>query len=74
MDVSLPMYRACLSKRDHNHASQRMGVLSLACAAHVDVDGGDIHPRHKSTQGIQPHGMDAVVYAARALNAVTPKP
>jgi hypothetical protein len=53
---------------------QQMGVLSLASYGHVDVDGGDIHPRHISTQGIQPHGMDAVVYAARALNACTPNP
>lgn len=61
MDVSLPMHLACLSTCDHSHEMQQMGVLSLACAGHVDVDGGDSRPRHRSTQGIQPQGMDVVV-------------
>lgn len=61
MDVSLPMYLAWSSKRNHSHDVQQMGVLSLACGDHVDVDGGDIHPRHRSIQGIQPRGMDAGV-------------
>lgn len=62
MDVSLPMHRAWLSKRDHNHESQQMGVLSLSSDDHVDVDDGDTRPRHISTQGIQPHGMDVEVF------------
>lgn len=62
MDVSLPMHHAWLSKRDHTHERQRMGVLSLASCGHVIVDDGGIHPRHRSTQGIQPHGMDVVVF------------
>ncbi len=62
MDVSLPMHHAWLSKRDHNHEQTQMGVLSLACDDQVDVDDGGTHPRHISTQGIQPHGMDVVLF------------
>jgi len=65
MDVSLPMHPAWLSKRDHNHDVQQMGVLSLACGGHGDVDDGGTRPRHISTQGIQPRGMDVVVSLAR---------
>lgn len=61
MDVPSPMHHAWLSKRDHNHESRRMGALSLSSSDRVDVDDGGIHPRHISTQDIQPHGMDAVV-------------
>lgn len=42
-----------------------MGVLSLASCDHVDVDDGGTRPRHRSIQGIQPHGMDVVVSLAR---------
>ena len=41
--------------------------MSLACVDHVYVDGGDSRPRHISTQGIQPHGMDVVVYATQLI-------
>lgn len=74
MDVTLPMHRAWLSMRDRNHEPQRRDVASLACGDHSDGDDVDSHPRHKLTQGIQSHGMDAEVYAARALNAFTPSP
>lgn len=63
MDVSLPMHHALFSTCDHSHEMQQMGVLSLACAAHVD--GGDSRPRHVSTQGIQLHSMDVVLSLAR---------
>jgi len=65
MDVSLPMHPAWLSKRNHNHERQQMGVLSLASYDRVDVDDGGTRPRHISTQGIQPQGMDVVVSLAR---------
>lgn len=71
-DVTLPKHHAWLARLDHSHEPQRRDVVSLACADHVDMDGGDIHPRHISTQDIQPHGMDAAVYAARAFQAFTP--
>lgn len=74
MDLISRMNRAFLSKHDHNHDVQLMGVLSLACDDHAIVDDGGTRPRHRLTRGIQPHGMDVVVYAARALNAATPKP
>ena len=44
-----------------------MVALSLACAGHVDLDGGDTRPRHISTQGIQPQGMDVVASLARLV-------
>lgn len=65
MDVSLPMHHAWLSKRDHNHGEQQMGVLSLASFGHVVLDDGGTRPRHISTQGTQPHGMDVGVSLAR---------
>ncbi len=65
MDVSLPMHHACLSTCDHNHEMQQMGVLSLACGGYARVDDGGTRPRHRSIQGIQPQGMDAVVSLAR---------
>lgn len=70
MGVSLPMHRALLSKHDHNHEMQQMGVLSLVSYDCVCVDGGDIRPRHIEVQGIQPQGMDAEVALAFILGAI----
>jgi len=58
MDVSLPMHHALFSTCDHSREMQQMGVLSLSSFDHVDAGDVDSHPRHISTQDIQPHGMD----------------
>lgn len=61
-DVSLPKHLAWLSTCGHNHVAQQRDVVSLACGGPWSVDDGGIHPRHRSTQGIQPQGMDVVVF------------
>lgn len=65
MDVSLPMHHALFSTCDHSHEMQQMGVLSLAYGGRAGVGGGDIRPRRRSIQDIQPQGMDVVVSLAR---------